>query len=174
MRRLLSASCLLLVGVSLWAETDSIESLVERSPFLPHGYRKSEPPREQTSRAPVAAAASRFELIGVVAKDGEVTVSLRRRGEKRGTWLAPGESIEDVKFIQFHLVRREAVVETGGRRETIPLKAPTVTGEIPAVIPPPPGRGGFPTSSSAAPKPQDDGNSSVKIPVRRRVIVPQK
>ncbi|MGE9291050.1 MAG: hypothetical protein ACQKBT_08675 [Puniceicoccales bacterium] len=169
MKRILTCGGILLLASFSFGQMGPIESLVENSPFLPPGYRSPVKTRPPEPTAPVSAAASRYELIGVVAKDGEVTISLRRRGEPRGTWLSPGESLDSIKFIQFHMGNREAIVENGGRRETIPLKAPTVTGKVPPIapatqsapsMPPPP--------ATAAPK---KAENTMKIPVRRRVIV---
>ena len=174
MRILLLLGVCLLGVTGLYGQAGPIESLVERSPFLPPGYRSPRAPvRETRAPEPVSAAQTRFELVGVVANEGEITVSIRRKGQPRGKWLAPGESLDEIRFIRFNLAEREAVVEHQGRRETIPLKAPSVTGEIPVITmnekpsgPPPP-----PTGSPAIQQTKPD---KVKIPVRRRVIVNSK
>ncbi len=173
-RRLLIIA-LLLPAPGLLAEMGPIEGLVERSPFLPPGYRAPTPPPPRVTPTPApVAAANRFELVGVVSQEGEISVSLRPRGKPRGEWLKPGEEIDDVRFVSFNLGSREAVVETGGRRETIPLKAPSVTGQVPQ--PPPP-------AASQQPPPPKPPNArpgrgqpeeNVRVPVRRRVIVPRQ
>lgn len=166
----------LMVAVSACASAmGPIESLVERSPFLPPGYRSApaEPREAQRPAPPVPSAASRMELVGVVAEGGVVSVSLRRRGEPRGSWLRPGESLDDVRYVRFNLPGREAVVETGGRRETIPLKPPSVSA-MPAQ-PPPPARASAPgAAANAIPTPQPNESETPRIPVRRRVIVPSQ
>jgi len=165
---------LLLTGVvsALSAQQGPIESLVSRSPFLPPNYRVNPPVTPPPPpQAPTISAASRFELIGVVSEDGVVSVSLRKRGEPRGTWLAPGEMVDDVKFIRFHLANREAVVDTKGRRETVPLKSSSIQA-MPAA-PPIQQRG--PTSQTVTnDNNQPTGDETIQIPVRRRVIVPPK
>lgn len=170
--KVILTACAVLFSLSpLAAEPGPIESLVDRSPFLPPGYRSREVQKPTKPAEPVSAAQTRFELVGVVANDGVVSVSIRRKGQPRGSWLAPGESLDEVQFIRFDLAKREAVVEHQGRRETIPLKAPSVTGEIPVItmdqqpkMPPPPN-----AKPGAPPTPKPE---TVKIPVRRRVIVP--
>lgn len=163
----------LFAGSILLGQMGPIESLVERSPFLPPGYRaEQQPTPQQRPAAPVPPASTRYELVGVVANNGEVSVSLRPRGGPRGVWLAPGESLDDVRFIRFNLATREAMVETGGRRETIPLKTPTVTGQVPQPAPPTVNPNRIqPQVTTAAPA---NNPETVKIPVRRRVIVPQQ
>ena len=153
-----------------------IESLVERSPFLPPGYRaRAEEPRTaQRPTPPTPTAASRMELIGVVASGGEIKVSLRRKGEPRGVWLNPGELLDDVRFVRFDLSGREAVVETAGRRESIPLKPPQVSA-MPTVPNQPSGRNSNQRRESATPpKPPGSSSDTPRVPVRRRVIVPSQ
>lgn len=157
-----------LAGSALMAQMGPIESLVERSPFLPPGYRA--PVQAQPNRPtppPAAPASARYELVGVVANEGKISVSLRRRGTPRGEWLAPGEMIEDVRFVRFDLAAREAVVETGGRRETIALKSPSVTGQAP----PPVAVNQNRQQPQVTPAAQPNRDNKPRVPVRRRVIV---
>ncbi|MEM0966857.1 MAG: hypothetical protein AAGJ81_11965 [Verrucomicrobiota bacterium] len=161
------------VGSLVQGQTAPIESLINRSPFLPPGYRTTpvQPPKPVSP--PVAAAASRFELVGVSTNNGVVSVSLRRLGEPRGTWLTPGDRVDDVKFVRFHLAAREAVVEVAGRRETIPLKPPSIS----AMPPPNPAANQRPPQTPVAnnqvlPSPPTGNQNAARIPVRRRVIVP--
>lgn len=169
--RAAAIATLLLTGVWLNGQQGPIESLVSRSPFLPPGYRVAPAVQPTTPTPPTAPAGNRYELVGVVAIDGEVSVSLRRRGEPRGTWLAPGESLDSIRFVRFQLSSREAIVENGGRREVIPLKAPTVTGEMPAPVAPNPTKPPRPPFQTVTQSPQES-SETVKLPVRRRVIVP--
>ncbi len=158
--------CLFLAVSVCAAAPGPIESLVERSPFLPPGYQARVEPRPTVRPAPPApSAASRLELVGVAAVDGAIRVSLRRRGEQRGTWLAPGESLDDVRYVSFDPGTREARVETGGRRETIPLKPPTVSPM------PPTAQRNTPAAAQATRVQSSDDSEKPKIPVRRRVIV---
>lgn len=164
-----------LAAVPAAAQPGPIESLIERSPFLPPGYDARPEPRQQAERprAPTPTAASRMELVGVAAADGVVSVSLRRRGEQRGEWLKPGESLDDVRFIRFDAKSREAVVETAGRRETVPLKPPSV-GQMPAQPQRRPQQPPRPPRTQPGGSGEDSDDKKPRIPVRRRVIVPSK
>ncbi len=171
-RRFLFA-LLALSGPFAAADPGPIESLVERSPFLPPGYRppSTEVRTPQRPTPPAPTAASRVELIGVVAAAGEIQVSLRRKGEPRGVWLAPGEQLDDIRFVRFDLPGREAVVETAGRRETIPLKPPAVSAMPDVADQPPDGNANQRQTSASSPKPPGASPDNPRVPVRRRVIV---
>lgn len=153
------------------AQMGPIESLVQRSPFLPPGYkapqeRRPPPPPPQS----VPAASTRMELVGVATEGGEVSVSLRLKGEPRGVWLGPGESLEEVRFIRFDPSKREAVVENAGKREVIPLKAPSISA-VPVAANAP--QNAAPGPSRAAPQ-NNNNKRSPQIPVRRRTIIVPK
>lgn len=150
-----------------------IESLVERSPFLPPGYRPADSQRTPAPPPTVTPpASSRMEIVAVSTRNGAIHVSFRLKGQTRGVWVGPGETFEGIRFVRFDTANRQAVVENSGRREMIPLKAPSVS-PMPAQTPrnPRAGAGNPPSTTSA---PQTSSGPSVEVPVRRRIIVPKQ
>jgi len=164
---------LVCAGGGLMGQMGPIESLVERSPFLPPGYNESRRPEIKPRPVPtVPVASSRMELVGVAADEGVVSVSLRLRGETRGTWLGPGETLEGVRFVRFDVSNRQAVVDNSGRREVIPLKAPSVS-PIPEQPANPPRNSG-PAPARNVSQPDNTKKRTVQVPVRRTFIAPKQ
>ncbi|MGJ3241927.1 MAG: hypothetical protein ACFE0O_03065 [Opitutales bacterium] len=117
----------ILVGAALWpalgVSAQSLEKLVERSPFAPPAA--SQPKVSEPEDAPAGPASQRFEFRGVVHIENAWQFSLFDREEDRGYWVGLDESIGSSQVVGYDAENRSLLISTGADTETLSLEETT-------------------------------------------------
>lgn len=156
----------------------SSQTLVSRSPFLPHDHKKKTAPVVPKPVATNGAIARQIEFRGIVQMNGVYKFSLFNKSDQKGYWIPEGESRDNIKITKFDADSKTVTVSQNGRTEKLTLMEST---DVPMAVavsaPPAKAKTGNSTNRGLPPglTVQVNNNSKPTTTVpRRRVILPKK
>jgi len=167
-RNLLIVSGCFCLSSFLSAEPSKLES---NSPFLPPGYKKLKPVQPESIPRSNSPIAKDLEFRGVVQLNGTYQISLFRKSENRGYWIAENSSENGISVSNFDVDSMSVTINAGGRIEQLSLMAasenplPVATSE-PSPLPP--------QARSNRDQMQNTNEPKRRRIPRRRVIMPPK
>ncbi|MCH2155454.1 MAG: hypothetical protein MK080_05585 [Opitutales bacterium] len=170
--RLLIQSLLLTwlsVGVGLPAQ--SLDSLIERSPFFPEGYNpnpSNEQPEKEEEEPP-----GQWEFRGWITLGDQTRVSLFNKTNNTSQWADIDNSGNaSFEILSFDASSRSLQIRADGRVQTLDLRENTFSATRPPPRTPPARPNSANNRRQVEEKEEDD--PIVRRPVRRRVIVPRR
>ncbi len=157
---------------SLSVASSKLES---NSPFLPPGYSRLKPTPQKPVQQSNSPLARDLEFRGVVQLKGAYQISLFKKSENRGYWIAENSSENGISVSNFDAASMSITVTADGRSEQVSLMAASAN-PLPVVAT-------SPSATSASPplppNIQAPNNTRKSQPTRRtiprrRVILPPK
>ena len=157
-------------GILMGADLDS---LLNRSPFLPDGYvdpKDRKPEEVKTPERP-----SNWELRGWTTLGDITKVSMFNKAEKKSYWINVNDPNAEVRIVELDKISKEVNLSINGKTETIALAKSTFSEATsrpqPAPRPAPP----KPNESQQAQETQQQaGETKRRVIPRRRVVVPRR
>ena len=157
---------LLIAALAFVAGHAWMQTLAERSPFLPPDFNKP----SATEDAPVAQPASvqHLRFKGIFALNGTVKVNLFNTKTNKGTWVPVNGMIDGHRVVAYHSEKRAVDLEVDGKITSFDLMSPT---DSPIPVASAPRRTIASRSPTRAGPITGAGGTST---VRRRTIVPPR
>lgn len=178
MKRTLLTFCALCTSCFNLLPGSDLNTLLERSPFLPDGYvdPKNRKPEETKKPEPPSS----WELRGWTTLGDVTKVSMFNKAEKKSYWIDVNDPSSEVRVVGLDKASKEVSVSINGITETITLAQTKFTGSVPnsqpaprpaprAAPPPPPE-----TANGELRKNQESAEPKRRVIPRRRVVVPRR
>jgi len=161
-----------LLAVNVQALPEDLNTLEQRSPFLPPNAVNAN--KTQNTAGNVPPLTTEIEYRGYYTWQGTVQVSIFNRKDNKSQWMKLGEKFGNYKFVSFNSEQATIVIERDDRQETLTLKKPSNTPVIIAShqIPPPQKPPQGTPVQGIPPIPQTGDQANPPPPPRRRIIVP--
>ncbi|MGB0369771.1 MAG: hypothetical protein ACPGN3_00375 [Opitutales bacterium] len=157
-----------------YAHASDLDSLLNRSPFLPAGYterNEQKKPEERKREQPQNWALRGWTTFGGVTK-----VSLYNKAEKKGYWVGVNDPSAQVRVLKLDTNSRNVSISIDGRTTVLELAESTLAAAAGAARPqaqprPAPPK---PNAENAANNNEQKPAAQRRVIPRRRVIVPRR
>lgn len=155
LRRTPALAGVLVFGSVAPLPAQSLDALVERSPFAPPAASQ---PEAAPATGPQGPAGQRFTFRGVVRIGEAWQFSLFDREEARSQWVGLDETIGPYRIVEYEVESRRLTLASGGDTETLSLEESAPGGDTGIARP-------------ASVRERDDDEPRRIVP-RRRVVRP--